>query len=336
MKAAYIERHGGPNVLKVGELPDPKVPEGHALVRIKAASLNHLDIWVRRGLPGLPVQFPHVLGCDASGIVESSKNFSVGEKVIVHPGLSCGECEPCLRGIESLCRSYKILGEHVSGLQCEYVAVPEQNLFKKPEDLSFEEAAAMPLVFTTAYQMVEQGQVRPGSVVLVHAAGSGVSSAAIQLAKLRGAEVIATAGVDEKLEKAKALGADHVLNYRKQDFVAESKRISKKGVDVVLDHVGAATWEGNIRAVTWGGRIVICGATTGKDGITDLAHLFYRQIHLIGSTMGSKRDFPKILEGFEEGKLKAVVGETFPLKDIGEAHKRLESRSIFGKIVLEV
>lgn len=291
-------------------------------------------------MPGLKLPFPHILGGDASGTVERvGKNVTsvkVGDEVIVHPGLSCGHCEKCKKDWESLCSQYQILGEHLSGTHAEFVKVPEANLFQKPKALSFEAAASIGLVFTTAWQMlVRRAQVQAGHLVLVHAAGSGVSAAGIQIAKLFGAKVIATSSSDEKLKKAQELGAEHLINVKKEDFYESVKKISKPGVDIVFDHVGESFWEKNIKLTKSGGVLVTCGATSGFEGKTDLRHVFYRQISLLGSTMGSKKDFPTILSHCEKGNLKASVDKIFPLSEGKEAQKYLEAGNQFGKVLLK-
>lgn len=341
MKAAYITGTGGLDLLTVGELADPAPEAGEVVVRVKAAGLNHLDLWVRRGLPNLKLAFPHVLGGDAAGIVEKTGalvgHVKPGDEVVVYPGLSCLRCERCLGGWESLCREYRILGEHVWGTHAELVKVPGANVFPKPKSLSWKEAGAAPLVFTTAWQMaVHRARITVGETVLVHAAGSGVGMAAIQIARLVGARVIATAGSREKLEEAKRLGADEAISYRDADWAKQVKALAgKNGVDVVLDSVGAAIWEDSLRCLTWGGRFVTCGSTSGHDVRVDLRQVFYRQLQILGSTMGSKRDFPGILALLGEGKLRAVVGKSFRLDDAASAYAYLESRKGFGKVVLE-
>lgn len=339
MKAAFFNRHGGAEVLEVGDLPAPKPAPGEVLVRVRFAALNHLDVFVRKGWPGLKIAFPHVLGADASGVVEQLgpgvTSIKVGAEVIVYPGLSCGACDPCRTGVESLCAEFKILGENTNGTDAELVCVPAVNVFAKPERMSLQEAAAFSLVFVTAWEMlVNKAGVKRGDLVLVHAAGSGVSSAAIQIAKLFGATVIATSGAEAKLERAKALGADELINTRAADFAAEIKRAHRPGVDIIVDHVGAAFWEKNLRCLKSGGTLVTCGATSGFDATTNLAHLFYRQLKLVGSTMGSKRDFPDLLRHLESGKLKPVVDRIFPLSEIREAHAYLERGEQFGKVLL--
>jgi NADPH:quinone reductase-like Zn-dependent oxidoreductase len=309
------------------EIPDPVAPPGHVVVRVRATALNHLDVWTREGLPGLSLEWPHILGADVAGELD-------GERVLVSPGLSCGVCERCLSGRDNLCRQYRILGEHVRGAHAEKVVVPRANLLPFPAGLSFEEAAAIPLVFLTAWQMIaRKGRVRPGETVLVWAAGSGVGSAALQVAKLHGATVIATAGTAAKLARAKALGADHAVLHT--DVATAVKEITKKrGVDVVVEHVGAATWETSLRALAWGGRLVTCGATSGWDAKTDLRHVFYRQLDILGSTMGSKADLFEVVRHVEAKRLRPVVDRVLPLERAADGHRALEARETFGKIVL--
>jgi NADPH:quinone reductase-like Zn-dependent oxidoreductase len=275
-----------------------------------------------------------------AGVVEAIgpgvEGPKVGDAVVVNPGLGCGRCERCLSGQENLCRRFVILGEHVSGGQAEKLAVPARNVLPKPEGLSFEEAAAVPLVFMTAWHaLVARADLRPGETILIHAAGSGVGSAAVQIAKLVGARVIATAGSDAKLDKAKALGADHVVNYETQDFLAETRRLTeRKGADVVFEHVGKTTWEKSIRAAGIGGRIVTVGATTGYDPPTDLRQVFFRQLSILGSTMGTAGDLREVLKLVGEGKLRPVVACVMPLADARRGQALLSERALFGKVVL--
>jgi len=340
MKGVVIRAHGGPEVVNVEELPDPAPGPGQVVVAVKAAALNHLDIWVRKGWPGLKLSFPHVLGSDMAGLVEAVgpgvDGVKAGDAVVVNPSLGCGRCERCLSGEENLCRRFAILGEHVSGGQAEKLAVPARNVLPKPARLSFEEAAAVPLTFMTAWHaLVARARVRPGETVLVHAAGSGVGVAAVQIAKLFGARVIATAGSDAKLEKARGLGADEVVNYETQDFVQEVRRLTdKRGVEVVFEHVGKKTWERSILAAAIGGRIVTVGATTGYDPLTDLRHVFFRQLSILGSTMGTAGELAEVLRFVGEGKLRPVVDRVLPLGEVRKAQGLLADRAQFGKIVL--
>lgn len=340
MRAVAIRAHGGPEAVNVEDLPDPQAGPGQVVVAVKAAALNHLDIWVRKGWPGLRLAFPHVLGSDVAGVVEEVgagvDGVKAGDAVVVNPSLGCGRCERCLSGEENLCRRFAILGEHVSGGQAERLAVPARNVLPKPPRLSFEQAAAVPLTFMTAWHaLVARAKVRPGETVLVHAAGSGVGVAAVQIAKLLGARVIATAGSDAKLEKARGLGADEGVNYETQDFVQEVRRLTdKKGVEVVFEHVGKKTWEGSILAAAIGGRIVTVGATTGYDPLTDLRHVFFRQLSILGSTMGTAGELVEVLRFVGEGKLRPVVDRVLPLAEARAAQGLLADRAQFGKIVL--
>jgi len=340
MRAVVIRRHGGPEVLEEAEVADPLVRAGDVRVRVKAVALNHLDLWVRGGLPTLKVEMPHILGSEIAGVVESVgadvKGIAPGDEVIVQPGISCMQCRQCLSGRDNYCPTYGILGEHTNGGYAELISVPHHNVIPKPKNLSWEQAAGAPLVFLTAWEMlVRRAALQPGEAVLVHAAGSGVGSAGIQIAKLMGATVIATAGSADKLAKALALGADFGIDYSKQDFVAETRKfVGRKGVDVVFDHVGKSTWAGSVRVLDDGGRLVTCGATTGHEVGVDLRHLFYRKLSLLGATMGNKGDLIRVVELLGTGKLKPVVDRTLPLSQARQAHELLAERAQFGKVVL--
>jgi len=342
MRAVVMRARGGPEVLEVADLPVPEPGPKEVRVRLKAAALNHLDVWVRKGVASPKLPLPHVLGADGSGVVDAVgpgvEGFAPGDEVVINPGLSCGRCERCLAGEDNLCPRYQILGEHRHGTYAEYVVLPEANLAPKPKNLSFEEAAAIPLTFLTAWQMVvDKLGVRPGDDVLVMAAGSGVSVAAIQIAKLFGARVIATAGSEDKLRRAKALGADETVNYTHPDWPKEVRRLTGgKGADKVVDHTGALYFEGVIKTTANGGRIAIAGASSGYEGTLPFAHVFYRQLSILGSTMASKSRLFPILRFVEEGKLKPVVGQVLPLEAAAEGHRLLEERRVFGKVVLQV
>ncbi len=341
-EAMVMRATGGPEVLERAtiELPEPGPRE--VRIRVRAVAVNHIDIWARRGLPHFRYEFPHRLGADVVGEVDAlgpgAQNAKVGDRVVANPGLSCGACERCLLGQDNFCRSYRIMGENTQGGYSQHIVVPDANLLPMPSKLSWTDAAALPLCFLTAWQMVvRKADVRAGQTVLVQAAGSGVSSAAIQIAKMLGARVIATTGSDEKVERAKKLGADEVINYATQDFVAECKRLTgKKGVDVVVEHVGGDVLAKSILASAWGGCIVTCGATAGFTPAIDLRHVFFRQVAILGSTMGSKGDLFEVLRHVEAGKLRPVVDRVMPLWSAAEAHRLLEDRKVFGKIVLEV
>jgi NADPH:quinone reductase-like Zn-dependent oxidoreductase len=341
-EAVVLRTHGGPDVLsrETLDLGDPGPRE--VLVRVRAVACNHLDIWVRRGLPNLKLAYPHVLGSDVVGEVEAlgagARGVRLGDRVVVSPGLSCGVCERCLSGHDNLCSRFAILGEHVRGGYARHAILPDTNLLPYPGEMPFVQAAAIPLVFLTAWQMVAmKARVQPGQTVLVQSAGSGVSSAAIQIAKLFGARVIATVGSPAKVERARLLGADLVIDRGCQDFVAEVKKATGgRGADVVIEHVGGDVMTASVRATATGGRIVTCGATAGHSPEIDLRHVFFRQIEILGSTMGPKGALFTILEHVRSGKLRPVVDRVLPLWDAAEAHRVLESREAFGKVVLEV
>lgn len=340
MKVVAISAHGGPEVLEVTELPEPVIDDNEVLIRVKACSLNHLDVWIRRGLPGLKFTTPHVLGADIAGVVAQVgrlvKNVKPDQSVVLSPGISCMHCEYCLSGRDNLCASYDVFGTRVDGGYAEYVKAPSFNVIPKPEKLSFEEASSIPLVFLTAWHMLgERVELKAGETLLVHAAGSGVGSAAIQIGKLLGARVFATASTDAKLAKAKSLGADETINYQDEDFLEAVKRLTgKRGVDVVFEHTGEATWERSVRSLTRGGRLVTCGATSGFNGNLDIRYLFSRQISLVGSYMGAKAELLEVLRFFEDGRLMPVIDRVLPLEKAAEAHRAIEDRSQFGKVVL--
>ncbi len=340
MLAAVIRAHGGPEVLALEELPAPLPATGQVRVRVRACALNHLDLWTRRGLPGLKLAYPHVLGGDIAGEIDvlgdGVSGLTLGQRVMLSPGTSCGHCRACLAGEDSACRAYRIFGHQIAGGYAQHVVAPQANVIALPDGFGFEEAAAFPLVFLTAWHMlVTRARVRPGEDVLVWAAGSGVGVAAIQLAKLFGARVIATAGSDAKLELARALGADEVLNHHTQDVPAEVRRLTgRKGVEVVVEHVGQATWERSILALAQRGRLVTCGATTGPQAQTDLRHLFAKQLSLLGSYMGGKAELLEAARFFFERRLRTHVHALLPLAEARRAHELLEASAHFGKIVL--
>ncbi len=340
MRAIGFHRHGGPEVLEMLEIATPTPKAREVRVRVKAVALNHLDVWVRQGWPGLKLELPHVLGSDIAGVVDAVgaeiSDLTPGQEVLVNPGLSCGACERCLKGDDNLCRAYQIIGENCRGGYAEFVCVPRQNILPKPRALSFEQAACLPLTFLTAWTMLaRRAQLQPGETVLIHAAGSGVGSAGVQIAKLLGARVIATASTDAKLARARELGADLTINYATHDFAQEVKRLTERRlVDVVFEHTGSDTFEKSIACLPYGGRLVTCGATSGHDVKLDLRVLFYKRLSLLGSTMGSKGDLFRILQLVEAGRLSPVLDRTLPLEKAAEAHGLLENRQGFGNIVL--
>ena len=340
MKAIVVREHGGPEKLEFTDVPEPTLKAGEAIVRVKAAALNHLDIWVRRGIAGVKFPLPIIPCSEVSGVIEKVADggpWKVGDEVIVSPGYSCGVCVACLSGNDSLCDSFGIFGETSNGGATERIAVPIRTLIRKPPNLSFAEAAAIPLDMLTAWHMlIARAQLRPTETVLVHAGGSGVGSAAVQIAKLWGATVYATAGGPEKAARAKELGADETIDYRASDFASEIRRLTgKRGVDVVVEHVGADTFDGSLRSLARGGRLVTCGATTGAEVTINIRRIFAKQLSILGSTMGSLAELHEIMKHVEAGRLRPVVDRVLPLRDVAEGHRVLEAREAFGKVVLE-
>ena len=337
MKAIRIHAHGGLDQLRIDELETPRPGPRQILVEMKAAALNHLDIFVRKGLPGL--HLPLILGADGAGVVKEVgsevKQFAVGDRVVAQPGFGCGLCRDCLSGKENYCLKYGIVGEHSQGVQAQLVVLDEDKAARAPSNISFEEAAAIPLVYMTSWEMlVNKCAVRPGDTVLVMAASSGIGAAAVQIALLHGARVFATAGTT-KVEKAKALGAEVVLDHYKQDVAKEVKNLTGgRGVDIVVDHVGAPTWAASTRSLAKGGKLVTCGATLGPEVSIDLRFLFIKQQSFLGSTMGNRGDMLRILQLVQAGKLRGTVDQVFPFTEVAKAHEHLESGKQFGKVVL--
>jgi NADPH:quinone reductase-like Zn-dependent oxidoreductase len=340
MKAVQIHKTGGVDVLIYEDVPEPKMKANEVLIRVRACALNHLDLWVRMGIPGLKLQFPHVLGSDIAGEVlaigELCERVRVGQRVLLAPAVSCRQCIYCVSGKDNQCRRYTQFGVGVPGGNRELMTAPEYAVIPIPDHLSFEEAASVPLVFLTAWHMLfTRAQLQPGEDVLVLAASSGVGSAAIQLAKLFQCRVIATAGGSEKMAKARELGADEVIDHYAQDISAEVKKMSqKRGVDVVVEHVGEATWQKSMESLAPDGRVVTCGATTGYDVKLDLRFLFSRRLSVLGSYMGTLGDLHKVLQFVFKKKVKAVIDRVYPLAEIAAAHERIEKKEQFGKVVL--
>lgn len=340
MKAVVFQEHGGPEKLQYQEVEEPR-PQAHEVkIRVRACGVNHLDIWVREGLRGPNIPMPHILGSEVTGEITEPglgvKGLKPGQKVLVAPGLSCRRCKHCLEGNDSQCKEYKILGYQVQGGYAEYVCVPEANIVPLPEGAAFEEWAAVPLVFLTAWHMlIGRARLRPGERVLVHAAGSGIGSAAVQIARLAGATVLATVGSTEKVEKAKALGSHEVINYKERDFAQEVKRLTMgEGVEVVFEHIGQATWEKSLACLAHGGRMVICGATSGPTVSLNIPYLFMKQLSIHGCYMGGQKELLEILSLVEQKRLEPVVDTVYPLKEAAPAHKRMQERNFFGKLVL--
>lgn len=338
MKAVRIHQFGGPEVLQYEDVPDPTPRKDQVLVRVRACAMNHLDLWVRKGLPG--INLPHILGSDIAGeIVEVGEyipDFHRGQRVIVAPMHFCNRCPKCVAGIQNQCREFTVLGSRVDGGNCELIAVPAVNVIPIPETLDFNEAASVPLVFLTAWHMLTGlARIRPGQTVLVLGANSGVGIAAIQIAKLFHARVLTTAGDERKMERARELGADHVINHYQQKISHQVRDITHgEGVDIVVEHVGPATWDESVRSLKPGGTLVTCGATTGPKVELELRFLFSRQLSMRGSYMGTMSELYEVLGHVFAGRLKPVIDHIFPLKDIRAAHEYMEKSLMFGKIVL--
>ena len=341
MKAVTFHQHGGPEQLTFEDVPLPTLKAGEVLVRVKACALNHLDIWIRQGIPNFPITLPHISGCDVSGVVEQigegeDAPYPVGQHVVLSPGISCWQCEFCLAGKDNCCPTYHLLGAHVHGGYAEYVKVPVRNLITFPTALTFEQAAAYPLVSVTAWHMVKTlAKVRPGETVLVMGAGSGVGSMAIQLASLLGARVLTTVGTDDKIEKAKKVGADEVINHAKEDVTQRVHTFTDgRGVDVVIEHIGQAVWDQCLRSLARGGRLVTCGATSGTEGRFDTRFLYSRQLTIMGSFMGTRAELMEVSRLVQAEKLQPVVDSVFALSEAREAQERMLARKMFGKIIL--
>jgi NADPH:quinone reductase-like Zn-dependent oxidoreductase len=338
MKAVRIHQFGGPEVLTYEDVPDPKPRKDQVLIRVRACSMNHLDIFVRGGLPG--VNLPHIMGSDIAGeIVELGEyvtDLKVGQRVLIAPMHFCNHCAKCVAGLQNQCRHFTVLGNGVDGGNCELFAAPRVNVIPIPDSLDFNQAASVSLVFVTAWHMLTgRAAIRPGQTVLVLGANSGVGIAAIQIAKLFHARVIATAGDDRKIVRARELGADFVINHYQQKISQEVRKITNsEGADIVIEHVGKATWEESVRSLKAGGTLVTCGATTGPKVDLDLRFLFSRQLALLGSYMGTMSELHEVLSHVFAGRLKPVIDRTFPLKEIRAAHEYLEKSQMFGKIVL--
>lgn len=338
MKAVRIHEFGGPEVLKFEDVPEPQLRKDQVIVRVKACALNHLDLFIRKGLPG--VKLPHINGSDVSGDIaevgEYITDLKAGQRVLLAPMTFCGVCPACTSGQQNLCPQFSVLGYFNDGGNAEYIAVSRVNVLPIPGELTYDEAAAVPLVFLTAWHMlVSRCHIKPGDFVLVLGGGSGVGSAAIQICKLFNARVIATAGDEAKLEQSRELGADYTINHYQQKIADEVKKITNKAMcDIVFEHVGKATWVESMKSLKPGGNLVTCGATTGPEASFDIRFLFARQLSFLGSFMGTMGDFHEVMKHIFSGKLKAVVDKSFPLREAQAAHERLEKSEQFGKIIL--
>lgn len=341
MYAAFFRRHGGPEVMETGEAPEPVAATGTVVVSVRAAALNHLDLWVRRGLPGLTLELPHIGGSDVAGVIDEigpgAEGWEVGDRVALNPSLWCGECEWCEREEHPLCLDFKILGEHVAGGTAERVRVAARNLYRIPDDLEFRVAAAAPLAYQTAWRALKtRGGLKDGESVLVTGASGGVSTAAIQIARLLGARVLAVTSGPENVSRVRELGADVVFDRLETDFAEGVKEhTAGRGVNLVLDSVGEATWAQCLRSLSRLGRLVTYGATTGPRGVVEIRHMFWKQISVSGSTMASRSEFEAVMDHVAAGDLTPVIHDVMPLAAIREAHEVLEAGRAFGKLVLE-
>lgn len=342
MKAVVFHEHGGFDKLKYQEVPEPQISPGEVLIKVRAASANYNDVWARQGLPGMDITLPHISGSDIAGEVvgvgQEVKSVSLGDEVVVHPGISCRRCYACTMGEEFFCREFKIWGFQtgpLDGGHAEYAKLPEVNLVPKPKNLSWEEAASLPLILETVWRMlVTRARISAGDFVLIWGAGGGLGSMAVQVCRLFGGRAIAVAASEEKLAYAAALGAEFTINRKEQDVYQEVRRITdRRGVDIVFEHVGEATWTESVRTMRWGGTLVVCGATTGFDAPTDLRFLWNKQLTFMGSHLGSKAELVKALRFVERGEIKPVVSNVFPLKDVAMAQEMMESDTVIGKVV---
>ncbi len=343
MKAVCIHEHGGLDKLRYEETDDPKLNSSReVVVQLKAAALNRIDVFNREGVTGMDVALPHILGADGSGVVveagDGVSHVKKGDAVCLYPPSGCGHCEFCQTNRDYMCVHLRVIGEGLKGTYAEYIKVPAENCFPIPTDYSFEEAAALPLVFITIWRMlVTNAALKPGEHVLILGIGGGVASAALQLAKEMKAHAIVTSSSDAKLEMAKNHGADHGINYRKADFVKEVRALTgKRGVDVVVDCVGGESWEKSLAALAKGGRLVTCGATAGAFPQTNIRRIFWNHLSIFGSTLGSRQDFQQLLSFCSTSEVRPIIDQVFPLKEAAAAQQRLEERKQFGKIVLKV
>ncbi|MBD3197043.1 MAG: zinc-binding dehydrogenase [Candidatus Lokiarchaeota archaeon] len=344
MKAAYIEEHGDLDQIVINELPNPEPGPNDVIVDIKYAALNHIDIFIIKGWSGLNLSMPHILGSDGSGIIKDIgsevTSFKIGDKVAINPGISCGKCESCLAGKQNFCEQFTILGENIWGTYAEYLKVPEINVLKIPEDFSLEKAAAAPLTFLTAWRMLTtQAKIKHNDFVFIHGAGGGVASAAIQISKYLNAKVIATTSSQEKMERAKMIGADYVINYKSNPDYRKYvyKEITKKkGIEVVIDSVGQSTFSTSIKLLNKGGRLITCGATTGPLTEIDLRYIFWKQLEIKGSTMSNQKEFRDIMKLIFEYNVSPIIDKVYSIEEIVDAEEYLKEAKQFGKILLKI
>jgi len=344
MKAAFINNHGDLEQIQYGELDIPKIGPNEVLIESKFSALNHLDIFVARGWPGLKLIMPHIIGADGSGVIKEVGSavtaVSEGDRITINPGISCGKCEMCLSGQQVFCRSFSIKGEHQWGTFAEYFKMPEINVLKIPDAYPFDKAAAAPLTFLTAWRMLRtQANVKPDEFVFIHGAGGGVATAAIQIAKYLGAKVITTTSTSKKIKKAKELGADHVINYKEMKDYSKHVFVdltNRRGIDVVIDNVGQATFPTSIRLLKPGGRLVTCGATTGPKTKVMINQIFWKQLEIKGSTMANQGEFREVMKLVLDEKITPIIDKIFPLEQARDAEKYLNDANQFGKILLKI
>lgn len=341
MQAVLFHEHGGSEKLIYEEIPSPEPLDREVLIRVKAASVNYIDIWIRKGIPAYPISLPHILGSDITGVVAHTgsqvEGWRPGDRVIVYPILNCYRCEFCLAGQENLCTSGRLIGVATDGGYAQYAKIPQENIILLPDSVSFESGAAFGLVYLTAWHMlIGQARIRPGQDVLVLAAGSGVGSAAVQIAKLAGARVIATVGHPDKIPRAQAIGAAEVINHRDEELVQRTRDLTGgRGVDVVFEHIGPATWSKSMACLAKNGTLITCGATTGPEISLDLRSLFTKQLKIMGSYLGTRHELQSLLSLLGEGRLKPVIHAVMPLSEAQKAHRIIENREHFGKLVLQ-
>ena len=344
MKAAYFNEHGSLEQIKIGEVDVPQVDPNEVLIETKFGALNHLDIFVIRGWPGLKLTMPHVIGADGSGIIKEVgsevSTISQGDKITINPGLSCGKCSMCLSGKQVFCKQFSILGENQWGTFAQYIKIPEINALKIPKDYPFDKAAAAPLTFLTAWRMLTtQAKIKHNEIVFIHGAGGGVSSAAIQIAKYFGAKVIATTSTPEKIQKAKELGADHVINYKEmKDYTkfVYTELTNKQGIDIVIDNVGQATFQTSIQLLRPRGRLITCGVTSGPFTKINVTNIFWKHLEIKGSTMANQGEFREVMQLVFEGKLNPIIDTIYPLEKVREAETHLSEGNQFGKVLIDV
>lgn len=343
MKAAFIQEHGNLDKIQVGDLEAPIISPNEVLIETKFGALNHLDIFVVRGWPGLTLNMPHVIGADGSGIVKEIGSevttLSVGDKITINPGISCGKCEMCLSGQQVFCKQFSILGENKWGTFAQYIKLPEISVLKIPDGFSLEKAAAAPLTFLTAWRMlITQAGIKSNEYVFIHGAGGGVSSAAIQIAKYYGAKVITTTSTSRKIDIAMNLGADHVINYKEtKDYRNQVFELTNKhGIDVVIDNVGQATFPTSIRLLKPGGRLITCGVTSGPFSKINIADIFWKHLEIKGSTMANQGEFRAVMQLVLDGTLNPIIDKVYPLENVREAEEYLSEGNQFGKVLIKV